>query len=245
MRHKKTLVTLILLFAIALLILCLILNKQLRPNLLFAGRYDIRGVDVSHYQGDIDWGKMASEEIDYAYIKATEGSSSVDEKFYENWSDAAKTDLYVGAYHFFSFDSAGATQAAHYIDTVGELDGKLRPAVDVEYYGDKKNQPLDRDAIRQELADLLCILEETYHQKPVIYATYSAYHDLLEGSFDEYDLWIRNVYYPPGIDLGGRWIYWQYTDRARFDAYNGEEPYIDMNVYAGSREEFLQYNVLD
>lgn len=239
-RHKKKIIAAILLLIFFILIF-LIINKRIRLNLLFVDQYEICGVDVSHYQGDIDWGKMADEKIDFAYIKATEGSSHVDEKFHINWKNIAQTDLYYGAYHFFSFDSAGETQAKNYISTVGSLDGKLIPVVDVEYYGDKESRKneLDREAITKELGVLLRALEEEYHTKPIIYTTYSAYHDFIEDAFDEYDLWIRNVYYTPGIGMKGRWLYWQYTDRAEFDAYSGEEKYIDMNVFAGSRTEFL------
>lgn len=240
MRHKKKIIVAIILLIFFILIL-LIIDKKIRFNLLLENKYEIRGVDVSHYQGDIDWEKMADESIDFAYIKATEGSSHVDEKFHANWENIAQTDLFFGAYHFFSFDSAGKTQAQNYISTVGSLDGKLIPAVDVEYYGDKESRKneLDRTAITKELGVLLRALEEEYHTKPIIYTTYSAYHDFVEGAFDEYDLWIRNVYYTPDIGMKGRWLYWQYTDRAKFDAYTGEEQYIDMNVFAGSRTEFL------
>lgn len=240
MRHKKKIIAAIILLIFFILTL-LIINKKIRFNLLFVNRYEIRGVDVSHYQGDIDWGKMADENIDFAYIKATEGSSYVDERFHANWENVAQTDLYYGAYHFFSFDSAGETQAQNYISTVGSLDGKLIPVVDVEYYGDRERRKneLDHEAITKELGVLLRALEEKYQTKPIIYTTYSAYHDFVEGVFNEYDLWIRNVYYTPDIGMKGRWVYWQYTDRAEFDAYSGEEPYIDMNVFAGSRAEFL------
>ena len=240
MRHKKKIIAGVLLLSFFILVF-LIIDKKIRLNLLFANKYEIRGVDVSHYQGDIDWGKMADENIDFAYIKATEGSSYVDEKFHANWENIAQTDLCYGAYHFFSFDSAGETQAQNYISTVGNLDGKLIPVVDVEYYGDKESRKkeLDRKAITKELSVLLRALEEEYHTKPIIYTTYSAYHDFIENAFNEYDLWIRNVYYTPDIDMKGGWLYWQYTDRAKFDAYSGEEPYIDMNVFAGSRAEFL------
>lgn len=239
MRHKKkTMASVFLIFFFILTFL--FIHKNIRPNLLLADRYEVRGVDVSHYQGDIDWEKMSDENIDFAYIKATEGSSHVDEKFRMNWKNIEQTNLYYGAYHFFSFDSAGETQAQNYISTVGSLDGKLIPVVDVEYYGDKESRKkeLDREAITRELDVLLRALEEEYRIKPILYTTYSAYHDFIEGSFDEYGLWIRNVYYTPDLGMKGRWLYWQYTDRTTFDAYAGEEAYIDMNVFAGSRAEF-------
>ena len=244
MLYKRGILIFILLFIILSILALFILNKKIRPNLLIANRYDVCGIDVSHYQGTIDWEKIEQLDIDLAYIKATEGSSFVDENFSDNWEHAMKTSMFIGAYHFFSFESDGRTQAEHYIQTVGDLEGKLVPVVDVEYYGNKKKQELDKNKIKQELTDLLCTLESKYLKKPVIYTTYPAYHDFIRGSFDEYDLWIRNVYYSPNIDMKGKWIYWQYTDRAEFHAYEGNEKYIDLNVYAGSMEDFCAYNHL-
>lgn len=243
-RNPKRITVILCLVLLLLIPALLVLHKTIRPNLLAAKKYDVCGIDVSHYQGAIDWEEMELLDIDFAYIKATEGSSFVDENFSDNWEHAGKTSMFIGAYHFFSFESGGKAQAEHYIRTVGDLEGKLLPVVDVEYYGKKKKQELDTDKIKQELSTLLCTLEGKYGKKPVIYTTYPAYHDFIRGSFDGYDLWIRNVYYSPDIDMKGNWIYWQYTDRAEFQTYNGQEKYMDMNVYAGSMEDFLSYNRL-
>lgn len=78
----------------------LVLQKKIKITPVFAGRFEIRGVDVSHYQGTIDWPILVGQDLDFAYIKATEGSSHVDECFADNWQEAGKTDLYIGAYHF-------------------------------------------------------------------------------------------------------------------------------------------------
>ena len=97
------------------------------------------GVDVSAYQAEIDMQKLGKQNIKFIYIKATEGSKTQDEKFAQNWQNARDADLVSGAYHFFSYDSAGKTQAENFIKTVGtDMKGRLLPAVDVEYYGDKE-----------------------------------------------------------------------------------------------------------
>lgn len=65
-----------------------------------AETYPVQGIDVSTYQGTIDWPVLASNDLTFAFIKATEGSSFQDEKFKYNWENAGKTHLKVGAYHF-------------------------------------------------------------------------------------------------------------------------------------------------
>lgn len=200
-------------------------------------RYPVRGVDVSHYQGTIDWPVLAAQDLDFAYIKATEGSSHTDERFAENWEAAKKTELRIGAYHFFRFDSPGESQLKHFTETVPAFDKMLPPVVDFEFYGDKKVNPPDQESVCTQLEVMLQGLEAYYGVKPVIYATEDTLQFYLEGRFEEYPLWIRNVVKKP--DTGNRdWLFWQYTNRKRLDGYEGDETYIDVNVFCGSRDDW-------
>lgn len=237
MNRKRLYQILILTVLVIAVFYTLVINKKIRITPIFASGFEVSGVDVSHYQGKIDWEKLAGQGLDFAFIKATEGSGHVDECFAENWQEAGKTDLCIGAYHFFSFDSDGEKQAELYIDTVGVLDGKIAPAVDVEFYGDKQSNPPQKDELASELRKMLEKLEEHYQVKPVIYTTYKVYHDYIKDEFEEYPLWIRNVYYQPVFTAGNKWTFWQYTDTAVLEGYQGTEKYIDMNVFRGTREE--------
>lgn len=204
-------------------------------------RYPVRGVDVSRYQGQIDWELLASNDISFAFIKATEGSSHVDSCFSYNYEEARKTGLRVGAYHFFSYDSEGKTQADHYITVVEKTDDMLPPVIDLEFYGDKEQNPPAQDQVRQELAAMLDRLEEYYGMKPIIYATGKSYKLYLADAFQEYDIWIRNIFTSPRLSDHREWTFWQYTDRGKLEGYKGDEKYIDMNVFNGSSEDFLNY----
>lgn len=202
-------------------------------------QYPIRGVDVSHYQGDIDWEVLSRQDIRFAYIKATEGSSHTDERFQENWDHAADTELKVGAYHFFSFDSPAETQAGHFIETVHAFDGMLPPVVDFEFYGDKQASPPPVEPTVQQLWAMLGKLEQHYGMTPVLYATEETYRMYLEGRFDEYPLWIRNVTGRPDTDRD--WLFWQYSNRGRLDGYTGDERFIDLNVFAGDEARWAGF----
>ena len=204
-------------------------------------QYPVRGVDVSRYQGEIDWNILASNDISFAFIKATEGSSHVDPCFQYNFEEGRKTGLRIGAYHFFSYDSEGQTQADHYIATVEKAAGLLPPVIDLEFYGAKGQNPPEQGQVRKELTVILDRLEEYYGMKPIIYATESSYALYLADSFQEYDIWIRNVITSPRLSDHREWTFWQYTDRGKLEGYQGNEKYIDMNVFNGSREDFLKY----
>ncbi len=233
---------------IALIILVLLLSGAmlaglvwtglLWPNDFLARKYPVRGVDVSVYQGTIEWDVLAAQEIDFAFIKATEGSGYVDPNFAQNWAGAQAAGLKVGAYHFFSFDSPGSTQAENFIAAVPKTADMLPPVVDVELYGTHHDSPPDPEAVRAELRTMLDALEEHYGMKPILYSLKQPYELYLAGEFEDYDLWARNILGYPWRD---DWTFWQYSSREQLKGYAGEEKYIDMNVFCGSRAEFLRW----
>ncbi len=199
-------------------------------------KYPVMGVDVSRYQGEIDWKKLESQDVSFAFIKATDGSGQVDEFASENLEQAADTDLRFSAYHFFSFDSPGETQAENYISVVDSNEVNMPPVVDIEYYGDKQSSKPSLEEAENILGPLLEKLEEHYGVKPIIYTTLPVYSRYIKENFSDYPLWIRNVNCEPElID----WKFWQYSDKGELEGFVGEEKYIDLNVYNGSEEEFF------
>lgn len=201
-------------------------------------KYPIRGVDVSSYQGDIDWEEISTNNIHFAFVKATEGSTFVDSHFKTNWNESNTTKLYIGAYHFFSFESSGITQANNYISTVGELTTyNLPPVIDVEYYNKKLDVSVSN--VRNELLAMAVMLENYYGKKPVLYVTKETYTDIVLNYLDNYTIWIRGVYEEPDYLGGDEWSFWQFSNRHVLDGYSGQERYIDMNVYNGTFDKFL------
>lgn len=244
--HNKKTGILIVLF-LFLFVICflaeLIWNGKIIPNQLFAKRYPVKGVDVSSYQGVIDWKTLSAQDISFVFIKATEGSTFVDDNFTYNYSEARKTGLRVGAYHFFSYDSEGSTQADNFIETVEKFDGMLPPVIDLEFYGDKRQNPPPQADVRKELDAFIEKVTEYYGMNPIIYATEKSYSLYLDGAYEDCDIWIRNVYIPPSLSDGRDWTFWQYTDKGYLEGYQGEEKYIDINVFCGSEKEFNNYSI--
>lgn len=208
-----------------------------------ANNYPVRGIDVSHYQGDVKWKNVKKDlDITFAFIKATEGSKHVDENFKKNWKGSEKSGLYVGAYHFFSFDSDGENQAKNFISQVPKRDKMLPPVIDVEYYGDKANNPPKLELVRDNLDAMLKTLEKAYGCKPIIYTTMSVYSKYINEYYNSYPLWIRNVYYKPLMFKNRQWTFWQYTEKEEWPyAKKGKEQNVDMNVFAGNLKSFLRY----
>lgn len=241
LKKRVVLVSVVALTVIAATVLTLVWNGVVLLNAPSSQQYPIRGVDVSSYQGEIDWNTLANEDVSFAFIKATEGSSYIDKRFTYNFKQAQNTDLYIGAYHFFSYDSAGETQAENFIKNVKAFDGMLPPVVDVEFYGDKEKNPPDRKDVTRELDAMLSALERHYGLKPIIYATEKSYDLYLSHSYKDYDIWIRDVITTPKLSDGREWTFWQYTNRETLKGYKGKEQFIDMNVFSGSEKNFENY----
>ncbi len=219
-------------------VLFLIYKQVIKLNTPSEEEYPVRGIDVSSYQGEIDW-NVLSRGQDFAYIKATEGSTFADERFAYNWEHSRETPLRVGAYHFFSFDSGGAAQAENFIGNVKGFDGMLPPVIDVELYGDHRRDPKPAEEVVPELREMVGRLEAEYGMKPIFYATGSGYRLYVRDNFPDCGLWIRDVYTRPSEDSG--WVFWQYSGTDVLDGYNGEEKYIDRNVFRGTRKEFEDF----
>ena len=214
--------------------------------------YPIKGVDVSAHQGHIEWKILKEQGISFAFIKATEGSSWVDKHFSYNFASARDSGLYVGAYHFFSFDSSGLTQAENFIRNVqdSKLPKSLPPVVDIEFYGTKASNPPSTQSVYKELDKLLLHLEQYYGVKPIIYTTPSFYDIYLRGRYKDNPLWIRSVFFAPD-SLWARlfnvyfdkdaWVFWQYNPKGILKGYRGAEKYIDLNVFNGDETDLKRW----
>lgn len=201
-------------------------------------RYNIHGIDVSSYQGKIDW-KMVKAmkedevQISYAFIKATEGVSSVDPYFQRNWREAPKAGIICGAYHFFIPKKSGLWQARFFLQTVKFEGGDLPPVVDVEHLSGVSPQKM-----RAELKDFIQHVENKTKVKPIIYSGLAFYNNYLKGYFDSYPLWIAH-YYQSDLKAGAEtnWFFWQHSDKARI---NGINHVVDFNAFRGDSLSFQQ-----
>ena len=203
-------------------------NREINVNHWFVGGKTI-GVDVSSYQEDVDFKELARQGVEFAYIKATEGSGHVDTSFNQKWADAKNAGILAGAYHYFSYESSGATQAENFIKTIGDLEGRLIPAVDMELTVEEVYNPPEKSTVVTGLKAFLAVVEEEYGVKPLIYAQKDYWDKYLADDFGDYPRWARNVFYPVFVDLGDDWVMWQYDDRGEMSGYKGEK-YIDLNV---------------
>ena len=195
--------------------------------------YSMHGIDVSHYQGEINW-KMLKQTrqgkfpVEFIFMKATEGGDFSDDRFVANFDSAKVHGFIRGAYHFYNPKTDADKQADFFIRSVKLEPGDLPPVLDIEM------KSKDVKKLQQDLKIWLRKVENHYGVKPIIYASYKFKTKYLNDSiFNTYPYWIAH-YYVDSVRYQGEWKFWQHTDVGTLP---GIDEKVDLNVFNGSFSE--------
>ncbi len=203
--------------------------------------FAIHGVDVSKYQGLIDWEQVRGSGTQFAYIKATEGGDLIDEAFPRNWEAAKAAGIRRGAYHFVYWCRPAQEQMAWFEQHVPLDEQALPPVLDVELTPDSKtckHMP-QREVALATIAEMLREMEIHYGKRPVIYTTVDFYQRFLQQNFSNYPIWVRSTKYYPSVKYGDRrWHFWQYQSDG---SVAGIRAKVDRNAFYGSEEQWLAF----
>ncbi len=185
----------------------------------------IKGIDVSHFSGSVDWKKVKSTGYTFAFAKATEGDDLKDPSFQDHWQEIKKAGLTRGAYHFYVTEDDPKTQADFFIKNVTLQPGDLIPAVDIESIG-RGTTP----GVTQRLKKFLEILENHYGLKPIIYTSPKFWNKHLNSHFGTYPLWIAEYGVEEPVAPRGwkEWHLWQWKENA---AVPGVEKEADLSIF--------------
>ena len=200
-------------------------------EVLYPDGYSVRGIDISRYQGAIDWEKVKGDmiggsSIQFVFIKATEGVSIFDPHFNDNFYKVREHGLLRGAYHYFTPSESGEKQASHFLRQVHLEEGDLPPVLDVEEIGG-----LSVKELQQQVLNWLKVVEKHYGVKPIIYSGYSFKKKYLSSpELHDYPFWIAH-YYRDKLTYSGSWMFWQHTDLGDVKGINGD---VDLNIFNGS-----------
>lgn len=192
--------------------------------------YEVQGIDVSHYQKVIDWKSVEADQIDFAYIKATEGEIHQDTNFCRNWMDIKNTKIRRGAYHFFRPKLSALQQANNFLFAIEKLEnGDLPPVLDIEV-----TDGASKEIVINRMKSWLEIIEIRLHQKPIIYTNLKFYFQFLIGNFDDYNIWISRYNDAAPQLVAKQWTFWQYGRQGRVQGIEGE---VDLNVFYGNHAQ--------
>ena len=204
--------------------------------------YEIHGIDISRYQGQINWDRLRSNALidgcplRFIIIKATEGSTKVDPNFADNFYQAREYGFIRGVYHFWSNKSSARAQAYFFLKKVHLENGDLPPVLDIEH------KPADKSVedFQTDVLAWLHIVEDKYHVKPIIYTYHNFKEKYLSAPvFDDYPYWIAH-YYVDKVEYRGKWKFWQHTDTGVLPGIKGN---VDLNIYNGSYYDLMQLTI--
>ncbi|MBR1474069.1 MAG: hypothetical protein IJ613_00645 [Muribaculaceae bacterium] len=187
------------------------------------------GIDISDHQKRIDWAEVAKDKnVQYVFIKATEGATYVSNLYRYNLENARKHGIKVGSYHFLRTGSRIRDQFANFTRVVKKSEQDLLPVIDVEVRQGWTNQQL-RDSVKL-FADLV---EQHYGCRPLIYTSSSFYDNILGRSFNIYPLFIaRYSNTEPTLKSGNDWVMWQFSERGRI---RGISTNVDLSRFNNGR----------
>ena len=201
--------------------------------------YNVHGIDISHYQGGIDWAELHKNKdtdfpLRFIFMKATEGGDLADATFVQNFDSAKAYGFVRGAYHFFNPSSDARKQAEFFIRNVQLKPGDLAPVLDVETKGKNKAD------LQRSVKTWLDVVEAHYGVKPILYTSYKFKENYLsDAAFDEYPYWIAH-YYVDSVRYRGHWEFWQHTDIGEVPGIEGD---VDLNVFNGTLQDLSNYTL--
>lgn len=191
----------------------------------------LEGVDVSHWNGTIDWAKVKASGRAFAIVKATEGTTFVDNKFATNWAAMKQEGLIRGAYHFFHSDDDPIEEADHFLATIGTLEpGDLPPVLDMEVSDGQPASVIAANAIAW-----LDHVAAATGMKPILYTGPNFVNNTIKnppGLEEHAVLWVANwgVSCPNVPAPFTSWGYWQYSATGTVPGISGD---VDLNVFNG------------
>lgn len=216
---------------ISFLILISVLHLCITSTVLAFGPSNnslYNGIDVSGWQGDVDYKAVSEDGIQIVYIKATEGTSYTNSYYLEAYNDAKANGLKVGFYHYLTArnTSEAISEAEYFSNTIGDLLPDCKLAMDFESFGN-----LSRDEINEISFAFLRRVQEITGKEMVIYSNTNDATNIFSNELaNNYPLWVAQygVNQPTPNGNWELWIGWQYTSSGNVAGVNGN---VDKNYF--------------
>lgn len=230
LKNKTTLLlTSIMLF---IMLTSIVFSNYNRENTSITNSDFVFGLDISHYQGVINWEKFkkTAHPIKYVFVRSTMGEDGIDVHFDDNWKNVKKIGHIRGAYHYYRPNENSTKQFNNFAAIVSLDSGDFPPILDIEVivkYGIKN--------LRAGILNWLKLAEAHYGVKPIVYTGRTFYNDYLKGSINGYPLWIAS--YSSKHKLSSiDWKFHQFSDRIRVKGINH---HVDGNDFNGNIEDLI------
>jgi len=190
------------------------------------------GIDVSYYQQTIDWPRVQSAGIGFAFIRLSDGATQRDAMFATNWAEARRAGVVRGAYQYFRPDQSVAAQADLMIAAMrsrGRDD--LPPVIDIE-----ADAGLGAAEVAERAADWVARVRAALGVEPIVYTGSDLWRNRGADRLGAQPLWI--AHYTQGCpslpSAWSRWTFWQHTNHGAVPGIDGE---VDLDRFAGTPDE--------
>lgn len=192
------------------------------------------GIDISHYQGTIDFDLLnnlyETYPISFIFIRATAGVNKFDNQYKHNWEKTGEKKIIKGAYHYYRPNENSIKQANNYIKHVELNPGDFPPILDIE----ETSVIQSMESLKTGLKRWLDKIEEHYGVKPIIYTSEKYFQSHLNtADFKDYPLWIAN-YTNSKAPFTFSYKIWQFTNKGQIDGIGHN---VDLNVFNGNFSE--------
>ncbi len=189
------------------------------------------GIDVSYYQGDIDWNAVAGDGVEFALVRVSHSTQFFDPQFDTNLAGSRAAGIHTGVYQYFEPDEDPIAQADLLLENLGPLQpGDLPPMIDVESTGGQSPA-----AVASAVRAWVDHVEAALGVRPLIYTGYYFWQDNVGSpDFGDYPLWIAwyGVDCPGNVPTGwSQWAFHQYCDCGSVAGISGN---VDVNRFNGS-----------
>lgn len=202
-------------------------------------KHHINGIDVSHYQGTINWNTVANDNVKFAIAKATGGDDYTDPMFNVNWQGMRENELVRGAYHFYYPNIDPIAQAKYYLKTVnGFLQKDLPPILDIEVTEGQDASSIVKGALRW-----IKKVESVTKRRPIIYSDNAFLSEYLNHpELAQYPLWVADysdeVAPLPSYWKKPGWLMWQHSDSGQLE---GISTNVDLDKFSGSLRQLRHF----
>jgi lysozyme len=214
--------------------------------------YPVQGIDVSKWQGTINWNEVATAGKHFCFVKATEGvpganfeqnREATDPRFAFNWAEVKRIGMARGAYHMVR-PSMGTPreQADHFLDTINPTTGDLRPVLDME-----KSDGLTPAQVWRFFQLMVARIKSRIGRAPIVYTGFFFWRDNVGNPLSNLDcpLWFARWSYPIPPSQFPRswthWTFWQYTDQGVIPGITANT--VDLNAFYGSLADLDKFKL--
>lgn len=198
----------------------------------------VAGIDVSHFQGVVDWPRVAASGIQFCFIKATEGTGNVDPRFILNWKSARDAGLVRGAYHFFHPTAPASSQADSFLRIVSRLEpGDLPPVLDLEVPAAWAAIALaDRAPMAIEWLDQV---EKALGLSPIVYLSPAFATEILANApeLGRFPVWLAHYTNADAPTIAKPWTNWTFWQHSREGKILGVALPVDLDRFNGSLDD--------